>query len=83
VFAAKSFQYRGRVDVDRRHDRLFHRENPSQGFPAVIDLLDGRHVCHRTACGHVRKDDRLFGAAQDICRLGHEMHAAKNDVGPL
>ena len=29
------------------------------------------------------KNHRLLGAAQDVGSLGHEMHATKDDIGPL
>ena len=83
MFAAKGFENRGRVHIDHGHDGLFHRNDSSQHLPTLIDLLDGRHVRHGTACCHVRKNHRLFGAAQDVGGLGHEVNAAKDDIGPL
>ncbi len=83
MFAAKRFKHGGRVHIDRGHHGIFHRKDSPQRFPALINLFDGRHVCHGAAGGHVRKDHRLLRAAENIGGFGHEVHAAKDDVGPL
>ena len=50
-----------------------------EGSPAVLDLTDFRHVCHGAASRHVRKDDFLVIAGQNVGALCHEMHAAENN----
>ncbi len=50
-------------------------------LPRVLDLGDRRHVGHRAAGGEVGQDHRLLVARQDVGRLGHEVHAAEDDVG--
>ena len=83
MFAAKGFENRSRVHIDRGHDGFFHGNDSSQRLPAFIDLFDGRHVRHGAACRHVRENHRLLGAAQDVGGLGHEVNATKHNVGPL
>ncbi len=63
-------------------DRDGHIGYPGVGqrVPALGDLLGGGHVGHRTARGEVRQDDLLGVAGEDVGRLGHEVHAAEDDV---
>lgn len=51
-----------------------------QDVPAFGDLLGGGHVGHRTAGREVRQDDLLGVAGEDVGGLGHEVHAAEDDV---
>ena len=83
MFAAKGFENRSRVHINRGHDCLFHRKDSSQRLPTLIDLFDGRHVRHGATCCHVRENHRLLRATQNVGCLGHEVNAAKDDVGPL
>ena len=52
-----------------------------QGVPALLDLVDVGHVGHGTAGVEVGEDDPLVGAGEHVGRLGHEVHAAEDDVG--
>ena len=49
-------------------------------LPRLYNVVVLSHVRHRTARGQVRQNhgDRLIG--EDVRRLGHEVHAAKDDV---
>ena len=51
-----------------------------QIVPAGFHLIQLGHVGHGTACAHIRQDDFLMRPAEDIRALGHEVHAAKDDV---
>ena len=46
----------------------------------VLDLIDRRHVRHRTSGTEVGQDDTLMVFAKDIGRFGHEMNAAEDDI---
>ena len=83
VLTAKGFKNCGGVHIDRRHDGLFHRQDAPQGFPALIDLLDRRHIRHGATGSHVRKNHRLLRTAQDIRGLRHKMDAAEHNIGSL
>ena len=54
-------------------------ENVLQVVPTIFHILDGSHVCHRTAGGDVGQDDLLVAAGKDAGRFGHEVYAAEND----
>ena len=47
--------------------------------PALLDLVDGGHVCHRTTGGEVRQHDGLLCARENVCGLCHEVHAAEDE----
>ena len=49
-------------------------------FPRVFDLIDRCHVRHRTSGTEVGQDHTLRWFSQDVGRLGHEVHAAKDNV---
>ena len=51
-----------------------------QHVPALGDLLGGGHVGHRAAGRQVGQDHLLVGRGQDVGGLGHEVHAAEDDV---
>ena len=61
--------------------------------PGGFDLVDGGHVGHRAAGGHVGQHDghalaaalgQLLGPiGQDVGRLGHEVHAAEDDAAAI
>jgi hypothetical protein len=67
------------VHVGHRH-RHVGDTRVDQRIPGFLDLLRGRHVGHRAACGEVGEHDLLVVAGQDVGRLGHEVHAAEDDV---
>ena len=48
--------------------------------PAGVDVVGGGHVGHGAAGGHVGQHHDLVGAGEDVRRLGHEVHAAEDDV---
>ena len=54
-----------------------------EAFPALLDLVDVGHVGHRAAGVEVGQDDPLVRAGEHVGRLGHEVHAAEDDVGGL
>ena len=67
----------GRVHVRDRHDLaavLFENR------PCILKLVDVRHVRHRAAGAEVGQDDLLPLAREDVGGLGHEVHAAENNV---
>src|SRR5262249_7580411 len=89
VLTNERFEAGGRIDVrDRRN--VFGIENFAELIPGIFDLVNGRHVGHRAAGGHIREHHwdtlttalgELFGAVgQDVGRFGHEVHAAEHDV---
>ena len=49
--------------------------------PALLDLVDVGHVGHRAAGVEVGEDHPLVVAGEHVGRLGHEVHAAEDDVG--
>ena len=83
MFAAEGFEDRGRIHVDRRHDRLLHRHYPTERIPALFHLFNRRHIRHGTTGRHVGKNDRLIGPAQHIGGFRHEVHAAEHHIGPI
>ena len=48
--------------------------------PGVLDLGEPRHVGHRAAGREVGQHDLLLRRGEDVGRLGHEVHAAEDDV---
>ena len=51
-----------------------------QHLPALLDLVEGRHVGHRAAGGEVGQHHLLVVGGEDVGGLGHEVHAAEHDV---
>ena len=49
--------------------------------PGLLDLVDVGHVGHRAAGVEVGEDHPLVVAGEHVGRLGHEVHAAEDDVG--
>ena len=49
--------------------------------PGLLDLVEVGHVGHRAAGVEVGEHDPLVVAGEDVGRLGHEVHAAEDDVG--
>ena len=83
MLATKRLEDRRRIHIHRRHHGLVGRDHTSQGFPTLIDLLNGGHIGHGTTRSHIGQNHGLLGAAENIRCLGHEMHATKHNVGPL
>ena len=50
------------------------------GLPGLLHGVDVGHVGHGAAGVEVGEDDLLVGAGEDVGRLGHEVHAAEDDV---
>ena len=60
--------------------------DPAELLPRLLDLVEVGHVGHRAAGVEVGEDHLLVVAGEDVGRLGHEVHAAEDDVvglGPL
>ena len=51
-----------------------------EGLPRLLDLVEVGHVGHRAAGVQVGEDHLLVVAGEDVGRLGHEVHAAEDDV---
>ncbi len=68
-----------RVHVGDRH-RDVGDAGVVQHVPGVQHLLVAGHIGHRAAGGEVRQHDGLARRGQDVGRLGHEVHAAEDDV---
>jgi hypothetical protein len=67
-----------RVDVGDRDD--IGDAGLLELVPAGVDVIGGGHVGHGAAGGHVGQHHDLVGAGEDVRRLGHEVHAAEDDV---
>ena len=93
MLAAESFDGRRRIDVGHRRytairfivahtitRNIIGNARAHQLLPAVFDLRNFRHVGHGASGIEIWKDDNLAGAGEYIGALGHEMHAAKNNV---
>ncbi len=76
---AECLDSRGRVHIGQRN-RIGRQSQAFQRLPASLDLRDLRHVSHGAAGVQIRQDHLLVLAAQHIRALGHEMHAAEDDV---
>ena len=79
VLAGERLDVGGGVHVRDGHD-LLGDAGLGQHVPALGDLLGGGHVGHRAAGGQVGQDDLLVVGGEDVRGLGHEVHAAEDDV---
>ena len=77
--AGEALDRRRRVHVGDR-DRDVGDARVGQDVPGLDDLLVVGHVGHRAAGGEVGQDTCWCGRGQDVGRLGHEVHAAEDDV---
>ena len=68
-----------RVHVGDGHD-VVGDARLHQHVPRVLDLADRGHVGHRAAGGEVGQHDLLGVGREDVGALGHEVHAAEDDV---
>ena len=92
MFSAEGFEARGAVDVGHRSE-LSGVDHFGELAPSRLDLTDRGHIGHGASGGHVRQHDgdaltaalfELLGSVgQDVSRLGHEVHTAKNDVAAI
>ncbi len=57
----------------------FGTEDLLKLFPALLHGVRVRHVRHGAAGGQVGQDDGLVRRGEDVCGLGHEVHAAEDD----
>jgi hypothetical protein len=80
VLAHEGLQGGRGVHVGDGHDPL-DVDHPAEGLPGLLDLVQVGHVRHGAAGVQVREDDRLLVGGEDVGRLGHEVHAAEDDVG--
>lgn len=80
VTSAEGFQVGGGIDVGHRRDLLVGIEHFGQLAPGALDIGEIGHVGHRATGGEIGQNRNLVGACQDIRHLGHEMHAAEDDV---
>jgi hypothetical protein len=78
VLADERLDGRRRVDVGDGHHVV--NAHLAELAPADLELLGIGHVGHRAAGGEVGQDDLLVRRAQDVGALGHEVHAAEDDV---
>ena len=79
ALADERLDRRGGVDVGDRHRARGHAHLLQLG-PADLELIRRDHVGHRAAGGEVRQDDLLVRQPEDVGALGHEVHAAEDDV---
>src|SRR5208337_3192420 len=85
AFATESFNRGGRVDVSDGRNAFVIAEVGGQArahklFPAVFDLLDVGHIGHRASGIEIGKNHNLAGSGKNVGALGHEMHAAKDNI---
>ena len=52
----------------------------AERLPGLLHLVDVGHVGHRAAGVEVGQDHLLVGSSEDVGGLGHEVHAAEDDV---
>jgi excinuclease ABC subunit C len=76
----KCLQRRRGVHVGDRDDPL-DVDEPCQLLEDLLDVICVGHVGHRAAGTEIGQDDYLVGTGEDVGRLGHEVHAAEDDVG--
>ena len=79
VAAHERLQVRRRVHVGDRHDPL-DVGDLGERLPGLLDRVDVGHVGHRAAGVQVGQHHLLVVAGEDVGRLGHEVHAAEDDV---
>ena len=80
MFAAEGLQIGRRVDVGDRGDFFLGIQHFVQLAPAAFHLGQIGHVGHRAAGGEIGKNGDLLRRGHDVGDLGHEMHAAEDDV---
>ncbi len=66
------------VHVADRHDGVGDAGG-RQHVPALLDLVEARHVGHGAAGSQVGQHDRLARTGEHVGGLGHEVHAAEDD----
>src|SRR5258708_4504880 len=81
VLTGEGFDGRGGVHVC--HGRDVQIAQRREFAPASLDLADVGHIGHRTAGVEVGQDDSLMLAAKNVCALGHEVDATKDDIAAL
>jgi hypothetical protein len=79
ALAAEGLDGGGGVHVGQRHG-LVRQAEALKRLPAGFDLGDFRHVGHRAAGVEVGQDHLLALVAEHVGALGHEVHAAENNV---
>jgi hypothetical protein len=66
--------------VDVHGHQPLRVDDRTELLPRLLDLVDVGHVRHRAARIEVREDDLLVVVGEHVGRLGHEVHAAEDDV---
>src|SRR5205807_8690572 len=71
---------RGVHVCNRRHavPLVSRNARANQVLPAIFDLSNFRHVCHRASGVQVGKDRNLAASRDNISAFSHEMHTAKD-----
>jgi len=82
LLTGKGFDGRGRVHVGNGDD-LARIEKSREFTPAGFHLADVGHIGHRATGVQVRQNNHLVFAAKNVRALGHEVHAAEDDVACL
>ena len=80
MLATEGLQISRGIDVGDRRDHRIGIKQRGQFAPGALDLGEIGHVGHGTAGGKIWQDGDLFRPRQDVRHLGHEMHAAEDDV---
>ena len=84
--AAHERLQRGRRVHVRDGDRALGVDHGREFVPGGVDVLGLGHVGHRAAGREVGQHHGLVGPGEDVGALGHEVHAAEQDVvglGPV
>ena len=79
ALAAEGLDGGGGVHVGERNS-LIREAEAFERLPAGFHLRDLRHIGHGAAGVEVGQDDLLAVVAEDVRALGHEVHAAENNV---
>ena len=79
AFPAKGLDGGGGIHIGQRHG-LIGQAEVLERLPTGFYLGDFGHIGHGAACVQVGQDDLLPRAAEHVGALGHEVHAAENNV---
>ena len=83
MIANKRLDRRRRIHIGDGNHPLIGLRTAQRGLnriPRVHRVVVVGHVGHRTSRGEVRQDDCDIVLSENVRSLGHEMHAAKQDV---
>ena len=79
MLADECFDRGAAVHVGDGNDQLV-RAGLLELFPAIQCLIEVGHVSHRATGAEVREDDSDLWPGENVGGLGHEVHAAEDDV---